>query len=102
MVTDKIYPAYQMETERENGLVDLHFVLCIDRTIGEWNRDQDWFQSQTDKFSSGAVAQGQSVGLVIQCLHWGRGSIPTPGAHSAAIPLGKGFTVHYLVFSDGT
>ena len=39
---------------------------------------------------------------MIQCLHWGRGSIPTPGAHSAAIPLGKGFTVHYLVFLDGT
>ena len=32
----------------------------------------------------------------------GQSSIPTPSAHSAAIPLGKGFTVHYLVFSDGT
>ena len=39
---------------------------------------------------------------VIQCLHWGRGSTPTPGVYSAAIPLGKGLIVHYLVFSDGT
>ena len=36
------------------------------------------------------------------CTGAERGSIPTPGAHSASIPLGKGFTVHYLVFSDGT
>ena len=38
---------------------------------------------------------------MIQCLHWGKGSIPTPGAHSAAMLLGKGLTVHYLVFSLG-
>ena len=25
----------------------------------------------------------------------------TPGVYSAAIPLGKGLTVYYLVFSDG-
>ena len=30
------------------------------------------------------------------------GSNPTPGVSSAAIPLGKGLPVHYLVFSDGT
>ena len=30
----------------------------------------------------------------------GIGSIPIPGVYSAAIPLGKGFTVHHLVFSD--
>ena len=35
------------------------------------------------------------------CLHWARGLVPTPGTDSAAIPLGKGFTVHYPVFSDG-
>ena len=33
---------------------------------------------------------------------WGKGSIYTPGVYSAAIPLGEGFTVHYLVFSDRT
>ena len=32
----------------------------------------------------------------------GRCSIHTPGAHSAAIPLCKGITVHYLVFSSDT
>ena len=42
---------------------------------------------------TGAVAEWWRVGLVIQCLHWGRGSFPTPGVYSAAIPLGKGFTV---------
>ena len=31
-----------------------------------------------------------------------RGSIPTPGVYSAAIPLGKGLTVHCLDVSDGT
>ena len=41
--------------------------------------------------------------LVIQCLHWCRGSIPTPCVYSAAISLGtKGLTVHNLVFLDGT
>ena len=34
---------------------------------------------------------------MIQCLHWGRGLIPTPGVYSAAIPLGKGFT--YIIQS---
>ena len=37
---------------------------------------------------------------VLAALHWGRGSIPTHGVYSAVIPLGKGLTVHYLVFSD--
>ena len=32
----------------------------------------------------------------------GRVLIPTPGVYSAAIPLGKGSTVNYLVFFDGT
>ena len=36
-----------------------------------------------------------------QCLHFGRSSIPTPGAPSDAIPLGMGFTVHYLVLLVG-
>ena len=37
-----------------------------------------------------------------QCLDQGKGLIPTPWAHSSAIPLGKRVTVHYLMFSDGT
>ena len=49
--------------------------------------------------SSGLGVVSWTCSVVVQCLYWGRGSIPT---HSAAIPLGKGFTVHYLVFSDGT
>ena len=36
---------------------------------------------------------------VIPCLHQGRGLIPTPIIFSAAIPLWKRLTVHYLVFS---
>ena len=38
----------------------------------------------------------------IRSKYLGRSLIPTPGALSAAITLGKGSTVHYLVFSDGT
>ena len=38
----------------------------------------------------------------MKCFPWGRGSITTPGVNSAAISLGKGITVHYLVFLDGT
>ena len=34
--------------------------------------------------------------------YWDRGWIPTPGVYSAAISLGNGLTLHYLVFSDGT
>ena len=46
-----------------------------------------------EKLVTDAVADGKCVGLVIQ---WTRGSIPTPGVYSAAIPLGKGLsTVHY-------
>ena len=30
----------------------------------------------------------------------GRGSVPTSGAPSAAISLGYGLTIHYLVFCD--
>ena len=54
---------------------------------------------------SGSVSRRVSelpVGLVIQCLHWGRDLIPTPGVYSVAIPLGKEITVHYLDFSDRT
>ena len=42
------------------------------------------------------LAEGKWVGLVIQCLRWGRGSIPTPDIYSAAIPLGKELTVPSL------
>ena len=42
------------------------------------------------------------VEFVNQCLHWGRGLIPTLSNHSAAIPLRKELTVYYLVFFDGT
>ena len=32
----------------------------------------------------------------------GQRLIPTPSVYFAAIPLGKGLSVHYLVFSDGS
>ena len=48
------------------------------------------------------IAEGQWVELVIQCLHWDKDSISTPGISFAAIPLGKGLTVYYLVFLGGT
>ena len=47
-----------------------------------------------------------SLGVVsLTCepvLYRGRDLIPSPSTYSAAIPLGKGLTVHYLYFSDGT
>ena len=61
------------------------------------------------RFQSGDLGherQAQLVrrsGLGVVSWTWGRGSIPTPGVYSgAAIPLGKGLTVHYPVFSDET
>ena len=49
------------------------------------------------------ISHGKMMQLMLtSILHWGRGLIPTPGCYSAAIPLGKGLTVHYLVFCDGT
>ena len=44
-----------------------------------------------------------SIELVIQCLDWCSGLIPTLDIYSSAFPLGnKGLTVHYLVFSGET
>ena len=48
-----------------------------------------------------SMMQHLSGVAVTQCLHLGRGLIPTPSVYSAAISLGKECTVHYLVFSDG-
>ena len=39
---------------------------------------QGWLVQAFNMYESGRVAEGKRVGLVIPCLHWGRGSIPFP------------------------
>ena len=51
-------------------------------------------------FTKDCQAQWPRGGLLNFWSSDGTGSIPTPCAHSAAIPLGKGLTV--IVYSDGT
>ena len=55
-------------------------------------------------FDSCAVSRGVASWTCDPVLALGqrRGFIPIPGVCSAAIPLGKGLFVHYVVFSDGT
>ena len=76
--------------------LDLQFevVTYIPPFIRSVTRSQSVYSLQMYCLSS-VVAEGYLVGLVIQCLNLGRSSIPTPRDYSAAIPLGKRFTVHY-------
>ena len=73
----------------------------------EGGQDTLWLP-ELERYIFNPTVRRRSRGVVsctpveIQCLHWGRGLIPAPGVCSAAIPLGEGLAVHYLVFSDGT
>ena len=94
--------------------------------IGDWLRPYEPYGSKRQTFSSTFVRlvhfmgyrtmssttnyQTSNVHLIWRCglsvMNWTcdrcLALIPTASSPSAAITLGKGFTVHFLVFSDGT
>ena len=69
-------------------------ILTSERTLVRFKTLNPHIGLLYKPLSTGTVAYWYRVGLVIQCFHVGRGSIPTPGVYSAAIPLGKELTVH--------